>query len=264
MSDLADTLALSHTDYSQFCQGDTSSREDCGEDAGDEDYFTRDTLKMIVAVSAMFLLAQPILLLFIKHQKKQSQNQEETNVNDTTKEDERINVEQPLLDHDRIYLEDASVAVIGDNRKEKDSIVTAESIPTALMLNLYVPELVRHLIPMLIVAIIALLLSSNLGVGATVDLVVSIDDEVVRLPSLFSFSLVNTASEMWNAGIYPLFLLVVVFSGVWPYVKLILMLFSWTVRPMSALQTRRRGRLLLALDALGKFSLVDTYVLVCK
>jgi hypothetical protein len=101
-----------------------------------------------------------------------------------------------------------------------------------------------------------------LSLGATVNLTVSTGDtEVLNLPSLFAFSLINTAKQMWQAGIYPLFFLVLVFSGIWPYVKLLSMLYAWST-PKTRLSADRRGSLLLALDALGKFSLVDTYVLV--
>jgi hypothetical protein len=132
----------------------------------------------------------------------------------------------------------------------------------ALMHSSRIPELARLLIPMLIVGCIVLLLSSNLSMGATVKLTVSMDDsEILSLPSLFAFSLYNTGKEMLQAEIYPLFLLIVVFSGIWPYAKLGLMLFAWSA-PKMRLGTDRRGSLLLALDSLGKFSLVDTYVLV--
>jgi len=39
------------------------------------------------------------------------------------------------------------------------------------------------------------------------------------------------------------------------------MLFAWTA-PTSRLSVRKREQLLMWLDALGKYSLVDTYVLV--
>jgi len=81
----------------------------------------------------------------------------------------------------------------------------------------------------------------------------------VALPSLFEFTLVKTVQEMWTAGIYPVFFLVVVFSGVWPYAKLLIMLYCFVSKKIHDVH---RGQLLLALDALGKFSLVDTYVLV--
>jgi hypothetical protein len=133
-------------------------------------------------------------------------------------------------------------------------------VPQALLSNPKVPEIIRYMVPIVIVGTIFLLLSGNLSTGASVDLKVSLGgDSEIKLPALFGFSLLHTIKQLYNAGIYPLLALVVVFSGIWPYTKLFFMLHAW-VTPAD--NTHRRERLLLALDALGKFSLVDTYVLV--
>ena len=48
----------------------------------------------------------------------------------------------------------------------------------------------------------------------------------IKAPSLFDFSLVNSVRDMWLAGSEVLSFLVALFSGVWPYMKLFLMLIS--------------------------------------
>jgi hypothetical protein len=97
-----------------------------------------------------------------------------------------------------------------------------------LILDNAVPMLVRHAFPTVVIGTIFLLLASNLSVGASVNIVMSSGgNQTVSLPSLFAFSLGNTVREMCRAGIYALMFLVVVFSGVWPYIKLVLMLFGW-------------------------------------
>ena len=106
-----------------------------------------------------------------------------------------------------------------------------------------------------------MLLASNLSIGASVIAIITNKENSFRPPSLFDFGLYNTAKDMLEARIYSLFLLVVGFSGIWPYAKLILMLVAW-VTPESILSKDTRGTMLLKLDALSKFSLVDTYVLV--
>ena len=120
----------------------------------------------------------------------------------------------------------------------------------------------RHAVVVLVVGTIVLLMSSNLSSGATVDLFVSWNEsETFSLPSLFTFSLANTAQDMWDAKIYPLFFLVVIMSGIWPYMKLLLMLGSW-ISPTTLLDPELRESTLLMLDSLGKFALVDTYLFV--
>lgn len=146
----------------------------------------------------------------------------------------------------------------------EESVEIEDTVPTSLMMSPAVPDLMRVFIPMFVVATIALLLSSNLSVGASVDLTLSLSGQSakeVKLPPLFAFSLGNTITQMYQAGIYPLLFLVLVFSGIWPYFKLLLMLLAWLI-PIQASKSFQRKQLLLALDALGKFSLVDTYVLV--
>jgi hypothetical protein len=32
---------------------------------------------------------------------------------------------------------------------------------------------------------------------------------------------------MWQAGVYPLSIMIALFSGGWPYLKVLLMLFAW-------------------------------------
>lgn len=120
-------------------------------------------------------------------------------------------------------------------------------------------------VPFALLCNIALFLTSNLSVGASVYVALSLGTPpgtpTQQLPSLFSFTLANSVKDMWDAGVYPLSILIACFSGIWPYVKLILMLLCWWL-PVRLLPVRRRERVLIALDALGKWSLVDSYVLV--
>jgi hypothetical protein len=51
------------------------------------------------------------------------------------------------------------------------------------------------------------------------------------LPPVFLFSLINTTRDMWTAGVYALAILVFFMSGVWPYIKLMLMIFAWYAVP---------------------------------
>jgi hypothetical protein len=122
-----------------------------------------------------------------------------------------------------------------------------------------VPEFARYLIPTMILLTIILLISSNVSVGASVDLYLMVGKHLLPVPGLFMFSLGNTALDLYNAGIYPLLFLVVCFSGIWPYAKLLWMFHCWMTPNQDRYQRQRRLNML---DALGKFSLVDTYVLV--
>eukprot|EP00929_Paragymnodinium_shiwhaense_P006764 TRINITY_DN110724_c0_g1_i1.p1 TRINITY_DN110724_c0_g1~~TRINITY_DN110724_c0_g1_i1.p1 ORF type:complete len:1207 (+),score=276.99 TRINITY_DN110724_c0_g1_i1:79-3699(+) len=54
--------------------------------------------------------------------------------------------------------------------------------------------------------------------------------------------------------------ILLLFSGVLPYFKLLAMVFCWVV-PVRLCSTRTRGNLLLVLDQLGKLSLIDIFVI---
>jgi hypothetical protein len=55
--------------------------------------------------------------------------------------------------------------------------------------------------------------------------------------------------------------LIWIFTGIWPYVKLVLSLFAW-VTPTKYLSVKSRGVLLLWIDALAKLSVVDIFTLI--
>jgi len=129
-----------------------------------------------------------------------------------------------------------------------------------LILDPAIPWVVRYSIPFLLLTNIVLFISSNTSNGASVYIVLASQDGDVRLPSLFDFSLGNSVQDMWDAGVYPLSILIAVFSGAWPYLKLVMMLFCWVV-PVRYLTVKHREYMLMFLDALGKWSLIDSFVL---
>jgi hypothetical protein len=169
---------------------------------------------------------------------------------------------------------------------EADSTEIAQSVDTAgsakvsvdhdvaLMFHPDVPPYARLSVPFFLLSGALMYLSGNLNIGASVIVDVNFADLNVPLPSLFDFSLGNSIRDMWSAEVYPLALLILLFSGVWPYVKLVMMFTCWVTPPTTrltyccrccsgrVLPVERRGMWLQALDALGKWSLIDTFVLV--
>jgi len=71
----------------------------------------------------------------------------------------------------------------------------------------------------------------------------------------------QSVTDMWKAGVYPLSLFIAIFSGAWPYTKLIMMMICWVVNE-NKISYKTRERILIVLDAAGKWSLVDAYVLI--
>ena len=136
-------------------------------------------------------------------------------------------------------------------------------VPQSLLFERKIPTFIRVTVPLLIIATIGVFVASSLSTGASVELKIGLTNiqEPFIIPEIFTFSLGKTVREMYEAKVYTLMTLVLLFSGIWPYVKLLLMMISW-VLPKQLLSLNRRESLLMWLDALGKYSLVDSFVLV--
>ena len=130
----------------------------------------------------------------------------------------------------------------------------------SLFLDPRIPLFFRIFLPFAILITIAAFVSSNSGTGASVYAVFNLGRRI-EIPSIFDFGLVNSVHDMWVAGSWVLSLLVAVFSGFWPYMKLVLMLISFCM-PASILSHKSREKILIVLDATGKFSILDTYVMI--
>ena len=134
---------------------------------------------------------------------------------------------------------------------EKSAVV--EELQPSLFRNTKVPALWRYLIPVVLVADIALFLVANLSVGATVAGNVGLNGHPGNNVPIKAFSLGNSVKDMWDAGVYPLSLLIAVFSGAWPYIKLFAMLGCWLLSEQQ-MNHRWRERFLIVLDTMGKWS----------
>ena len=132
---------------------------------------------------------------------------------------------------------------------------------TSLILTEHIPLYIRFGIPLILLCNIALFISSNTSIGASVYLVVDFAGHKLKSDSLFNFTLMSSIRDMWNARVFSLALLIAIFSGAWPYIKLLAMLFCW-MSPSVLVSVRGREKILMILDALGKWSLIDTFILV--
>ncbi|KAG7360134.1 paraquat-inducible protein A domain containing protein [Nitzschia inconspicua] len=124
-----------------------------------------------------------------------------------------------------------------------------------------IPLFARYGIPAIILLNIGLFLSGHLSLGATVNIEVQVAGESFTLQNLFEFSIARSTVDIWNAGGRALAILIFLFSGVWPYTKLIMTFVLWFMPPTSV-RVNRRGSILLWLDWLAKWSMIDIFVLV--
>ena len=143
------------------------------------------------------------------------------------------------------------------------STTSTSSGGSSITMRSVVWSLVDSLLPTAIIGNMALFLYSNMTTDA-VGLIVGMTYQVYStLPQpVFSFGLVTTVGAMWEAKAYVLAFLVALFSGIWPYVKLIGLLMWW-LRSQAMLSTPGYGyRYLQMMESLGKWNLIDFYVMV--
>lgn len=77
------------------------------------------------------------------------------------------------------------------------------------------------------------------------------------IEEVFDFTMLTSIKNFWDGKAYALALLTAVFCAVWPYVRVTLHLFAFFI-PLSE---HHRGRLVTWLDGLGKWTMVNTFVL---
>jgi len=113
-----------------------------------------------------------------------------------------------------------------------------------------------------ILACMALFINSNSDPEAVVVMAnIYAGDVVIHSPPVFAFGLAGTVSDMWEAKVYALSILIAFFSGAWPYIKLCSMLAMW-VLPPAIVSPSTRENVFIWLDILGKWSLIDVNVMV--
>ena len=212
------------------------------------------TLTSIAVITALVIFFIIIFNPYIKDRKK-LQKQHESQLNSVrlsdTSEDNSIRLSEPLNIIGAKYI--SCFGCLKEfGRTDPDG--------ASLFLNPNISIFWRIFIPFAILINITMFISSNSSIGASVYAVLYFQKRI-EIPSLFDFGLINSVTDMWKAKVYPLSILIAFFSGIWPYLKLILMLISF-ITPSSLINKNKRSTILMILDATGKWSILDSYVMI--
>jgi hypothetical protein len=145
--------------------------------------------------------------------------------------------------------------------KEKELDAKLNEATTSLFLSPEIPKFVRVLVPIVLLGNIGLFLSGHLSPAVSVNGLVSIAGDTYREESFFEFSIATGTVNLWIAGGRELAILILLFSGVWPYMKQLISLALWFLPP-RILSSHKRGQIYLWLDFLAKWSMVDIFTLL--
>lgn len=149
------------------------------------------------------------------------------------------------------HLQDADDQLERELNEDTSAMVTTKEIPAS----------VRYLMPIIILGNIAMFVSGHMDIAADVAVSIRVAGEDFTLDQFFSFSIIESTIDMWEAGTKEMAIFILVFSGVWPYVKQILSLICWVIPP-SWLSISTRGSVYIWLDILAKWSMVDIFVVL--
>lgn len=133
----------------------------------------------------------------------------------------------------------------------------------SLLMTKKLPIWFRLLIPFILLLTFALFVSSNTGLGASVfaKFYLGVEGKHVELPSVFDFGLINSILDMWHSGAIVLAVLIAIMSCAWPYTKIVFMFVVWCM-PATKIKPHQRQKAIAILDLLGKWSLIDSYVMI--
>jgi len=115
------------------------------------------------------------------------------------------------------------------------------------------------LFPIATLSAIVLFLYSDLCLATSINFVFSNNGQTLSIGPALAFSVVICAINAYWAGAYLIAFCIGFMSILWPFIKLVLLLFAW-IAPQNALNPRVRGMLLRFLDEYGKWSLIDTWL----
>eukprot|EP00929_Paragymnodinium_shiwhaense_P080133 TRINITY_DN41772_c0_g1_i1.p1 TRINITY_DN41772_c0_g1~~TRINITY_DN41772_c0_g1_i1.p1 ORF type:complete len:1094 (-),score=98.29 TRINITY_DN41772_c0_g1_i1:122-3403(-) len=149
-------------------------------------------------------------------------------------------------------------ALRGQHSPEAIDIQLPHEAPFALGSHPVVPRWLRAAVTLCIVGDMGLFVTGVTTVAVEIVLSSTLADGSIWIsPSIANLSVANSITNMWTAKSYPLLAAVLLFTVLWPQIKLALMLYVWW-RP---LHTARREQFLVFLDQIGKWSLADTFVM---
>jgi hypothetical protein len=148
-----------------------------------------------------------------------------------------------------------------EQKKEDEKELFLKQATSSMFTSRDIPASVRYMIPIVILGNIGLFLSGHLSIGGAVSIFIEFAGEEIVIENVFEFSVAKISVQLWKAGGVALAIMILIFSGIWPYTKQLITLVAWFLPP-DRLSVSRRGSIFIWLDALAKWSSVDIFFLV--
>mmetsp|Transcript_47141 Transcript_47141/g.56724 ORF Transcript_47141/g.56724 Transcript_47141/m.56724 type:complete len:1605 (-) Transcript_47141:26-4840(-) len=148
-----------------------------------------------------------------------------------------------------------------DQKRKVHNDINLSNSTKSMSLSDEIPYFVRIFIPFTILGNVALFISGHLSIGASLLVYLEVAGESMTVDDFFTFSLAKSTYDMWVAGSQEMAIIMLILSGIWPYVKQFISLALWFTPP-EKVSIQRRGSIFLLLDSLGKWSMFDIFITV--
>lgn len=132
---------------------------------------------------------------------------------------------------------------------------------TSLFTSSSIPKSIRWGVPILILLNVGLYLGGHFGLLSVVNLDIILAGQSFTIKKFLEFRFLNSTWNTYENGGAEMIILIWIFAGIWPYIKLFLSLVIWMVPP-KYLGVKRRGTVLLWIDALARLSVIDIFTLI--
>ena len=119
-----------------------------------------------------------------------------------------------------------------------------------------IPHHMRYAVPVVVLLNIALYLVGHIALLSYVNIEAQIAGEHFTVEHFLEFTFFGASLRTYRNGGNEMAIFLILFSGVWPYIKLLAALALWFIKP-DRLSVARRGNLFLWMDVLTKLSIID-------
>jgi len=132
---------------------------------------------------------------------------------------------------------------------------------TSLFASPFIPKSIRWGVPILIIINTGLYLGGHFGLLSVVNLDVTLAGQSFTIDKFLEFRFFESTKNTYNNGGAEMIILLWIFAGIWPYIKLLLSLAIW-MAPPKYLSVKRRRTVLLWIDTLARLSIIDIFTLI--
>ena len=119
-----------------------------------------------------------------------------------------------------------------------------------------IPRRIRYAVPFVLIFNIVMYIVAHTTVLFYMDVEGQIAGDQFTIEAFLDFTFFGGALRAYHNGGNEMALFLIILSGIWPYVKLILALCLWFAKP-GTLSVALRGKTFLWMDALTKLSIID-------